>query len=523
MGHPRNAAILDEVGRAFVEAVLKFSEHRTLQYQWMRFLPSFPSVDLLRASQPEELRFRFVPKIKEALAETPALWSYNHDKLRLIHELRIIPFDFKDSLDAPLFADSSRGSYLATGYAPGNDTYALMSLGLQNLGVEDVMKRVQEDLDSAPSKLRGIDTPLDWHRLTAKFLLNSFMGKCVPRLKLINFIPLDDGTFTSILDAPIYFPESDGMSIPTDIGLRLIERQAIKDNKPRSMLFSAVGVKNASVKEVRQLILDKYKKEESRSLITLEQSVAHIRYLYWTHQIPLPFNGVNIPFGALPAASGGLQKNVFESLTTRGKPLNNPLALTSVPSNPSSISTTNQSSLPGTKDVAYVPTTVRDPNSHTNQYNVFQSMCFQPAFEQFSQEEHRLADYASSRNQYEVLWVFNEQKEMLSIMSQFYFPQEEFGVSEVLTSSFDAGERELPGPCLNSSYFVPLPEHPVPRSLSWEAWLKGQLRVQRLRRGVAPGDPPRGPGVNNPSLTALSDTSGTQSRSTTPEPSSSVS
>ncbi len=229
-----------------------------------------------------------LPKIMRLLEHTPVVHSYNHVGLKLIRQLRIIPDEFKDALGEPLFADSPEGTYIASEYQKGKDIQALMPVGLRLLEPVDVIERLQQDLASLSSKLKSKTTPVEWHLQAAKFLLQSFEGRCIPRLKKIKFITLDNGDFTSVLEGEVWFPESDGTSIPTDLGLRLVQPEAIKKNKWRKRLFSAIGVTEASVLKVRRLIFEKYKNKDSRATITLSQSVAHLRYLYHTHQISKP-------------------------------------------------------------------------------------------------------------------------------------------------------------------------------------------------------------------------------------------
>jgi hypothetical protein len=310
MDCPRNREIRDEVARAFVDAVLQFCKHRTLQYQWMRYLPA--TFGIFRF---ESFWEKLLPKIKEILAVTPVLHSYNRVGLKLIRQLRIIPEEFKDALGKPLFSDSPEGIYIAAQYLRGSDTAALMSLGLQTLNESDVIARVQEDLGSAFSRLKAKDTPEAWHVKTAKFLLQSFKGKCVPDLKAMKFIPLQNGDFATAQDGPIYFPVSDGMPVPTDLGLRLVQHETIDKNEWRRRLFSAVGVTEVSTKEVRKLILKKYKSETSPRQIILSQSVAHLRYLYWTHGVSTPHLAEGL-FGTGLTTEGGFGRATVTSGTT---------------------------------------------------------------------------------------------------------------------------------------------------------------------------------------------------------------
>ena len=301
MDCPRNEAIFDEAALGFVDAVVQFCQHSTLQYQWMRYLP--------KASILDGFSWKLRSKIEELLQKTPVLRPHNHGPLSLISELRILPDEFKDAFSEPLFPDSPKGTYIAKGYQVGDDMSSLISLGLKTLELVDVMERLQQDLKSPSSIYKAKETIKDWHTRVAKYLMTAFNGDCIPHVKKMKFIPLENGEFTSVSEGPVYFPNSDGHPIPTDLGLRLVKPEAIEDNTWRKTLFTALGVTEVSTQQVRKLIFEKYKSEASREKITVYQSVAHLRFLYWTHQDSLPRPkitgfGTLSGFGAATVGSG---------------------------------------------------------------------------------------------------------------------------------------------------------------------------------------------------------------------------
>ncbi|KAE9363004.1 hypothetical protein N431DRAFT_449826 [Stipitochalara longipes BDJ] len=228
----RNEFIFESAAEAFVDAVLKFCCHPTLQYQWMRFLPQL---------QPDYTWAKLPSRIKESLQSTPVLRPHDKGELRLISELRVTPEDFKDAYGYPLLADSTPGTYLATEYEK-DDIKALIPLGVRHLTIGDVLDRVRQDVESPASRLKGSAMSKDWHGRIAKFLLRAFNGERVALLRDISFIPLADGSFTSMTQGPIYFPGSDRKSIPTDTGMRIVDQKSIKDNEWRKKLFSAIGI-----------------------------------------------------------------------------------------------------------------------------------------------------------------------------------------------------------------------------------------------------------------------------------------
>jgi hypothetical protein len=270
----RNHRILDGVAETFVEAVTQFLEHPTLRYQWMRFLPDDRSDSLWGSVS---------TKIKMILENTPVVFPRKHNEPSLIRNLRIIPERVLDIYGEPFFDVSSRSGYLAPEYEAGEDISKLVSLGLRNLSIPDFIEIVEQDIKLPTSKLKSPSLHPIWYRQVAKFLLNRFEGQKIHYIKPLKLVPLNNGSLVSILEGPIYFPETDGIRIPTDLGLRLVLPDSIKENASARNLFSSLGVKSAPVMQVRQLIFAKYTWAQSREGITLDQSVSHVSYLYWTH------------------------------------------------------------------------------------------------------------------------------------------------------------------------------------------------------------------------------------------------
>lgn len=139
-------------------------------------------------------------------------------------------------------------------------------------------------LKSSYSRFKSTETDDDWHTRAASLLLLPFEKNWilhVGRIRKLQFIPLQDGRWTAITDGPVFLPHIDGMLIPTDLGLRIADSNAIKNTR-RKKLFVKVGVTPTSVDEVRSLILCRY--YNPWISIDVERSVKHLHYLYWTHR-----------------------------------------------------------------------------------------------------------------------------------------------------------------------------------------------------------------------------------------------
>ena len=187
--------------------------------------------------------------------------------------------------------------YLDRKYCTGghNALPKLKTLGLRVMNIHDCVERIGRDARSSTSKMKSADD--DWHERVARILLVVFekqhLERKIPYLKSLPLIPLGDQQWTSITDGAVFFPDTDDMPIPWDLGLRLIEPKAIK-NATRKTLFTKLGVVDADKSIVRKLIWEKHRRRWDE--ITLKSSVSHLRYLYWTRPLlrVSPFNGLNL-------------------------------------------------------------------------------------------------------------------------------------------------------------------------------------------------------------------------------------
>jgi hypothetical protein len=129
------------------------------------------------------------------------------------------------------------------------------------MDILDCVKRIELDAKSLNSKMKRADD--DWHDRLARVLLIVFQNpqtqsELLPRLKTLPLIPVGGQQWTSITDQALFFPHSNGMPIPLDLGLRLVEYNAIQ-NATRKTLFTKLGVVDADPIVVRNLILEKHK------------------------------------------------------------------------------------------------------------------------------------------------------------------------------------------------------------------------------------------------------------------------
>jgi hypothetical protein len=230
---------------------------------------------------------------------------------------------------------------------------------------------------------------------------------CFDRLKDLQFIPLVDGTWTSLKGGPVCFPATDGLEIPTDLGLRLVDPEALKKLPTRKELFLKLGVIDMPSARVRDLIVNRY---ENKSLISLEDSVAHLRYVYWTQPAPFILKPQQSFFN--PSASrnisGAKRSSSSWSIVTDMIDCDKP------PSSKLDASTLNTSQLKEDLKASFEPFGSTYPCNGTSACGLVnypieewqsvpssrvhqafgQNICYLPEYRTFSCEELRLADYS---------------------------------------------------------------------------------------------------------------------------------
>ncbi|KAF8857981.1 hypothetical protein BDZ45DRAFT_743799 [Acephala macrosclerotiorum] len=252
----RNKAILDGIAEAFLDANI-----------------------------PNPFWARLKDKIHELLKGHAVLRGRTHGPLRPISQLKKIGNDFKDEFGNALVADLDEEMYLSSEYQQ-EDIAALDSLGLGMLDLVVVMARFRNDLKqpSRRSRFKSPETSDDWHTKTAKLLLRPFEEKwkspTPDTVRGLACTPSENGKWTAITEGAIFFPHIDGILIPTDLGLRIVDKKPIM-NSTRTKLFITLGIKSALVQDIRALVLARYKKEGSS--VGFETSLKDLHFLYSAH------------------------------------------------------------------------------------------------------------------------------------------------------------------------------------------------------------------------------------------------
>jgi hypothetical protein len=266
------------VAQAFANAIAKFAnKNHPLRYSWLEFVPNRPM---------EHLWKPLYAKIRELLKDMPILQTWERRIFKRPSELRrLIPCTLHHG--APIFDDLPNEKYLAPEYGQHN---VLEELGVGILDWSDILERLQADLMSSHSKMRSLSPNNEWHASCAALLLLAFDNAQTEvtrqQIKQMAIIPLLDGQWTSSLQVLTfggprltYFPSTDGVPIPEDLSLQLVEAGAASVPK-RENLFGKLGVQNCAKEEVIQLIYFRHRMStEGASHSSIPAS--HFEYLFY--------------------------------------------------------------------------------------------------------------------------------------------------------------------------------------------------------------------------------------------------
>ena len=272
----RNKAVLKGVAQAFADAVVMFCKRPSLKYQWMRYLPEDSVTD--------EFWRTLSTMVDEKLEQTPLLEPWSGNGLYKPSDLEMLSEIFIAEDGSPLLPDLVDAEiYLSPKYKDA-DFQILRRLGTKALRCSSFIDRLDADLrNPSGSKWRSMKENNDWRTRMCKALSRIFT-KQLPnqqkRLRMLALIPLCDGRWlSSASQTRIYFPKTDGICIPADLGLNLVCTLAT-ENIAWTDLLITLGVSSCQQDSVIRAIHTRYK---ARNLdnFTVFNAAAHIRYLYW--------------------------------------------------------------------------------------------------------------------------------------------------------------------------------------------------------------------------------------------------
>ena len=272
----RNDAVLDGVADAFVEAMLVFSKHPSLKYKWMRYLPD--------NSVSDTFWVKLCHRVRKKLGMTPLLESRSGRGLYKPSDLEKLPPTCFDQEQRPLLPDiKGKEIYLSENYESADYTI-LQQLGTQDLQWSKFIDRLQVDVKKVGrSKWRNLKADVDWRTRICNVLWTIFdknLSDQQNRLRTCLLIPSIDGMWVSSSSkSSLYFPKTNQILIPSDLGLNLVSPIAMENNAWYKLL-SALGVVKCRQDIVINAIRERYEPKDVVNL-SVPNAVAHLRYLYW--------------------------------------------------------------------------------------------------------------------------------------------------------------------------------------------------------------------------------------------------
>jgi hypothetical protein len=202
----------------------------------------------------------------------------------------IVPTHLRDDDGHALLPDCNcqpacNGTYVSEKYDRTLDIPVLENLGVQELAPEQFVHRLHVDLEKRNALMWSHQVDHRWHRRIADLLLGMVEAESsgtnlVDDIRLLPLIPLIGGRRVCAKGSSIYLPTCGGIDVPRDLLSGLVEPEALR-NEARARLFRALGVKECTLRNLFGLIVGA--SGSLKSTTTLEQSVQHVRFLYWHH------------------------------------------------------------------------------------------------------------------------------------------------------------------------------------------------------------------------------------------------
>jgi len=272
----RNQAVLKGVAKALADAVVVFCKSSSLRYQWMRYLPE----DFIT----DEFWRTLWTLVREKLEQTALLEPWSGSGLCKPSDLQKLSESVIAEDRSPLLPDLEGAEiYLSPKYTEA-DVQILKRLGTKTLQLSKYIDRLDADLHiPGGSRWRSMKKNADWRTRICKVLSRAFMRNNPgqqKRLRTLALIPLRDSKWVSSASGTkMYFPKTDGIPIPADLGLDLVCPMAA-ENVAWTDLLITLGVMSCPCDFVISSIHKRYN-ATSLDNFKLFNAVAHIRYLYF--------------------------------------------------------------------------------------------------------------------------------------------------------------------------------------------------------------------------------------------------
>ncbi|RBR21176.1 hypothetical protein FVER53590_13968 [Fusarium verticillioides] len=225
----RNQEIYILIAATFLQSISKFDTNATLRYEWPLFLPP------IAHKTPLSLEIRLVAQ-RNLLVKV-----YKQSVLRCMNEITVLPDHLKDENGQPLLDPFANDNLLSTDYPP-RVVEIFKEHGAKNMQDETFWGYLENNMRLKNPRMHGKYTTEDWHARMARFLLQFSEASSLnaSKVRSLAIVPLKDGTWTSILSGPVYFPRTGDISIPDSEDLSVVSPSATRD--PDRSLFDESGV-----------------------------------------------------------------------------------------------------------------------------------------------------------------------------------------------------------------------------------------------------------------------------------------
>lgn len=251
-----------------------------LRYTWMRYLPRDDNLPL------DPFWRQLVPSIRNALMAPRLVFARDDpsEKTFSISQLRRLRGSQVDKDANPLIPDLPDSRMYISDKYEAADVGILVEYGLKFLEGKDLVPRLKAYTSTPGWRTRMMAIfarDEDWYSRVAKLLLRLWeeSASIKSELKWMPLLPLVISLETPAAAAGgVFFPDIDGISIPNDLGFKLVSHMAALNPDCRK-LFEKLGVRNAIMSAVRESIVKKHK---AGAGLHAYNSDSHIRYFYLT-------------------------------------------------------------------------------------------------------------------------------------------------------------------------------------------------------------------------------------------------
>ncbi|RGP66278.1 hypothetical protein FSPOR_6656 [Fusarium sporotrichioides] len=271
-----NLVLQNEIATLFFKTILQFCEHPTLKYHWPLFLSS-------GVTERDPFWSALDSDIRSWISRNPVFVSRHVKHWRLISHLASPGPDAQDDSGNPLLDDSINDPFLSSRYPP-KATDILREYGLAALTSAQCLDLVEMHFNDPSLRLCTTSQVKEWHsaidRLLSKLLTHD---EYLDRIRSLPLLQLRGGCMISAASAssePVYFPTTENLEIPENLGLRVINDSG-GNGRFSKTLYKQLGVIEASVNQVRNSILKTFSSSKG---FTLDEIKTYLRYLYLTHK-----------------------------------------------------------------------------------------------------------------------------------------------------------------------------------------------------------------------------------------------